>query len=249
MNFKRFTSIFRYFSWADPIYRWRIIKGDCPLCGKTFFLSFKANPFLTRCLRCKCNITNLSLIPVIKEHSKGDYNKSAYELSSYGCTLDFLRRHFIKVQASEFFPGSDLGQLKDGILNQDVQNLTFPNNSFDIITSNQVFEHVPDDIKGFSECHRVLRTSGAFIFTVPLYDTPETIRKAVLMDNKIIFHGEPEYHDSRLDGAKSSPVFHRHSINDICARVKSTGFSIVELRKVVIAKSQGEPQHVIYAIK
>jgi ubiquinone/menaquinone biosynthesis C-methylase UbiE len=79
----------------------------------------------------------------------------------------------------------------DLIVNQDVQKLTYENDSFDVITSNQVFEHVPNDIQGFSECFRVLRKGGgALIFTVPLYDTPSTIRKAMLNGKEIVFDGE-----------------------------------------------------------
>lgn len=249
MKLKRITSMARYLSWAAPIYRWRVTSGDCPLCGHTYFISLNANAFMTRCLKCKCNITNLSLIPIVIEHCQGNYKKSAYELSSYGCTLDFLNRNFEKIQSSEYYPSKELGTLVEGIANQDIQKLTYGDNSFDIVTSNQVFEHVPDDIKGFSECFRVLRTGGALIFTVPWYDTKETTRKATLLNGRIVFDGEPEYHDSRIDGANSSPVFHHHSKNDICERVKSVGFSKAFLREVKISKYQGSSQLVLYAIK
>jgi len=249
MKLKMLSLIFRYLSWADSIYKWKISKGNCPLCGESYFLSFRKDPFLTRCLKCKANITNLSLIPIIKEHTKGDYNKSVYELSSYGSTLVFLISHFSKVVASEYFPDRNFGELVDGILNQDVQKLTFNDNSFDIITSNQVFEHVPDDIKGFSECFRVLSNGGAYIFTVPLYDIKKTIKIASIINNEIVFEGTPEYHDSRLGGAKSAPVFYHYSVHDICDRVKSVGFSKVTLCEVDIVSIQGKSQLVVYALK
>ena len=53
---------------------------------------------------------------------------------------------------------------------QDVQHLTFDDAEFDICTSTEVFEHVPDDIKGFKEIYRVLKDDGVFIFTVPIHD-------------------------------------------------------------------------------
>lgn len=249
MALKRFSSIIRYLSWADTINKWKIQKGNCPLCGKTIFISFKKDPFLTRCLRCRANITNLSLIPVIKEHIKNDYNKSVYELSSYGSTLDFLKHNFSEVQFSEYFPDKNFGDVVNGILNQDVQKLTFKDNSFDIITSNQVFEHVPDDMKAFNECFRVLSKNGAFIFTVPLYTIKKTKKIASILNNEIVFEGLPEYHDSRLGGANSAPVFYHHSTHDICNRVKSAGFSKVILKEVIIVKIQGDPQLVIYAVK
>jgi SAM-dependent methyltransferase len=38
-----------------------------------------------------------------------------------------------------------------------------------------VFEHVPDDARGFSELRRVLRPGGKMLFTVPLFDAPDTV--------------------------------------------------------------------------
>jgi SAM-dependent methyltransferase len=249
MGLKRLSSIFRYLSWSNPIYKWKVSRGNCPLCGKSHFLSFKESPFQTRCLRCKATITNLSLIPIIAEHAGKNHNHSVYELSTYGSTLNFLKLNFSKVFTSEYFPDKKCGELINGILNQDVQKLTFADNTFDIITSNQVFEHVPDDIKGFSECFRVLANRGALIFSIPLYNIEKTTKIASIINNEIVFTETPEYHDSRLGGAKSAPVFYHHSIHDICDRVKSVGFSKVILKEVSIVKTQGKPQLVIYAIK
>ena len=200
-------------------------------------------------MTCYANITNLSIIPVIQKHVEGDFNKIIYELSSYGSTFDYLLSNFSNVVYSEYFPTKELGTFIGSILNQDVQKLTFDNNSFDIITSSQVFEHVPDDIKGFSECYRVLKDKGALIFTVPLYDIEKTKRMASIINGEIVFNGIPEYHDSRLGGPLSAPVFHYYSINDICQRVKSVGFSKVILSEIEIVRIQDKPQIVVYAVK
>lgn len=250
MILPRLSSAIRYLGWADPPYRWRLSKGECPLCKQSIFLSFKTDPFMTRCLKCRTNITNLSLIPAIKHHFKESYaGKSAYELSCYGCTLAWLKANWPTVVASEFFPEEKLGTVIDGVLNQDVQRLTFDNESFDLVTSNQVFEHVPDDIQGYAECFRVLRKGGALIFSVPLYEIDHTERIAFFNEGNVIFIGEPEYHDSRLGGAKSAPVFWRHSLNDIADRVKSAGFVKVDLIDIFIASSQHIPSKVVCALK
>ena len=93
-------------------------------------------------------------------------------MSSYGSILKWLRKHFRSVSTSEYLPSGELGRLVNGTLNQGIQKLTFEDDSFDILTSNQVFEHVPDDRAGYRESYRVLRPGGALIFSVPLYDTP-----------------------------------------------------------------------------
>lgn len=205
---------------------------------------------MTRCLRCAANITNVSLIPIIKAHFRNDFSgKVAYELSTYGSTLQWLTRNFTRVITSEFIPGHANGALVDGVLNQDVQELTLFDSSIDVLSSNQVFEHVPDDIKGYRECHRVLRPGGAMVFSVPLYDTASTQQVATLRDGVIAFLGEPEFHDSRIGGALSAPVFWRHSRRDIIDRVRRVGFKSVELVDVSITKSQKVPAKVIYAVK
>lgn len=247
---KRLTSALRYLSWSDPIYNWKFSKGNCPYCGRSTFIALRKDPFMTRCLKCKANITNLSLIPVIKAHFNNDYTgKIAYELSTYGSTLTWLKNNFSKVVTSEYFPNYKPGELVDGVLNQDVQLLTFEDNSFDVVTSNHVFEHVPDDIKGYSECYRVLRKGGCIIFTVPLYDIERTEKIAYLDSGIVSFLGLPEYHDSRLGGAISAPVFWHHSVKDICERVRSVGFNNVELVDVFIVGIQHKPSIVIYGTK
>lgn len=248
---KRLSTFANYLRRAEPIYRWKFSKDKCPRCGSSIFIALQKDPFMTRCLQCRANVTNLSLIPVIKDHFRGSFKgKRAYELSTYGSTLDWLRMHFERVDVSEYFPNRVRGEIVNGIQNEDIQNLTFEDDSFDVITSNQVFEHVPDDTKGYAECFRVLRHGGCLTFSVPLYNISQTEQVAYL-DNtgQVVFIGEPEYHDSRLEGAKSAPVFWHHSLNDIMERVKSAGFDRVELADVMITPIQHIPSKVIYGVK
>lgn len=250
MGIKRLTSVMRYLSWSAPVWKWRLSKAHCPNCGKSVFLSLGPRPFMTRCLKCRANVINLSLIPVIAKLFEGrGMNCVAYELSTYGATLDYLRKNFGEVVTSEYFPEIELGKLHRGMLNQDVQRLTFADESFDLVTSNQVFEHVPYDILGFKECWRVLKPRGSMIFSVPLYDLDETRQVAVLENGNIRWLGEPDYHDSRLGGSKSVPTFWHHSVRDILARVNSAGFSHAELVEIFITPYQVAPSIVVHAVK
>ena len=90
---------------------------------------------------------------------------------------------------------------------------------------------------------------GGVFFTVPLYDIEKTVKIASIVNKEIVFEGKPEYHESRIGGSKSAPVFYRHSLYDICDRVKSAGFSKVTLREVNILRKQGQSELVVYAIK
>lgn len=246
---RRIGSALRYLSTAERPWRWRLARGECPSCLGTRFLAIGDGPYFTRCLRCRSNLVNSAVIPVVRAHFGDDFaGRRAYELSSYGATFDFLQRSFADFQYSEYMPAHPFGTLVGGMRNEDVQQLTFPGESFDVVTSNQVFEHVPDDRRGYAECLRVLRPGGALIFTIPLYDTPATEEVARLdADGRLQWLATPEYHDSRLGGPRSAPVFHRHSRRDVAERVRAAGFARVTVEQVSMLARCEQP--VIYGVK
>lgn len=257
---KRILSAKRYLSFADPVYRWRLGIGICPNCEqKKVFISLSQGylesvnsaPFMCRCLGCRSNIINVSLISVIKRvlylHLQAK-NLIAWEMSTYGATLNFLKQNCAKVYQSEYYPSAKSGDVIDGILIQDCTKTSFPNDYLDLITSNQVLEHVPEFEKALAETYRILRPGGYFIFSVPLY-LGITHQIATIDDlGDVVFFGQEEFHDSRLGGPNSAPVFWRHGIDDIEEILSSAGF-ICSLEKVMITKAQREPMIVLAAQK
>ena len=221
----RYKAAFAYLRNAAPFYQWRIIRTPCPLCESRYFIALRHDPFMTRCLSCKANLVNLSLIPVIKQHLQTHNVTDVWEMSTYGATLQFLQHSVANVSATEYDERYESGRVVDGVLYQDAQNTSFADGSLDLITSNQVFEHVEDDLRGFAECYRVLRPGGALILSVPLYDIPATQQLVDRENGELVFLCEPEYHGSRVSGPNSVLTFWRHSIHDICARIARCGFS------------------------
>jgi SAM-dependent methyltransferase len=247
----RLASVRRYLSFSAPLREWRLRRGRCPLCGSLRFLQLADTPFMTRCLGCRTNLTNLSPLRVIENRFGGQLaSMRTYELSSYGAIFEYLSARSGEFFFSEYLPNEPFGQVIDGVRNEDVQRLTFPDAFFDLLTSNQVLEHIPDDLAGFRECCRVLKTGGAMIATIPVYDLPSTEHLAELdEDGKIHWLGTPEYHDSRAGGPLSAPVFWRHSTRDVAGRLVQAGFSHAELVDVRICDDQRLPQKVVYARK
>tara|TARA_B110000908_G_C9875082_1_gene280078 strand:- start:6 stop:557 length:552 start_codon:yes stop_codon:yes gene_type:complete len=77
---------------------------------------------------------------------------------------------------------------------QNVEELTFDNAFFDLVISEDVFEHVRHDNKGFKEISRILKIGGYHIFTVPCYFDKETLNRVDTSTQEDIFLLPPEYH-------------------------------------------------------
>jgi SAM-dependent methyltransferase len=151
-----------------------------------------------------------------------------YELSSRGPLFAYLRREVADLTCSEYFDDLPPGSLRDGVQCQDVQRLTFAAASFDLVTSTEVFEHVPDDRRGFAEIRRVLRPGGAFIFTVPLSGAERTVERAVLKDGASVHLLPAEYHDDRIRGRRSVLVYRDYGL-DIADRLLAAGFGTASI--------------------
>ena len=57
--------------------------------------------------------------------------------------------------------------MKDVKFKEDLQNLSFKDNSYDIILNNHVLEHISNDKKAIQEIQRILKPDGIAIITVP----------------------------------------------------------------------------------
>lgn len=55
-----------------------------------------------------------------------------------------------------------------GMVKEDITQLSFQDNSFDLIFCSHVLEHIPDDIKAMQEVHRVLKPTGFALLQVPI---------------------------------------------------------------------------------
>lgn len=90
------------------------------------------------------------------------------------------------------------GEVVKGLRHEDVEALSFESGELDLIVSNDVFEHVPNPVKAFSECARVLADDGVMLATIPFYMAEEkSVRRATITPNGVenilpaMFHGNP----------------------------------------------------------
>jgi ribosomal protein S27AE len=201
-----------------------VFLNTCPNCGKkTVFVKYGKYPLQVRCLKCHRTHISLAILHVIKE-IKLDKESTVYELSYHGPVYEYFKKHFVNFYFSEYYPDSP-DKYVNGVLNEDIQSLTFEDCKFNIISSTEVFEHVADYMKGFKEVYRVLKSDGFFVFTVPLFDQACTEQICRLDKNgDLIWLGKEEYHGSRVSGVNSVPVFWKHSRNQVTRDLLSVGF-------------------------
>jgi SAM-dependent methyltransferase len=202
----------------------------CPVCdAKRIIVRLHRNQIAVRCLTCRATAVTMSLVAVLRQLVPDLSSKEIYELSSRGPLVSFLKKTCRKMTCSEYLDGIPPGDSHNGILCQDVQQLTFADNSFDLCTSTEVFEHVPNDLAGFSEIKRVLRPGGLFLFTVPLFPSPDTVERTRLDHKQQIEHLLPaQYHGDPIRDHQPVLVFRDYG-KDITQRILNQGFSTAKL--------------------
>ena len=196
--------------------------GACPLCKSPLFFKLNNSEMGIRCLGCRATPPAMAVGAALKTIAPDLGEKHIYELSSRGPLFNYLSKKAGALTCSEFFEDLPKGEYLKGVQCQDVQSLTFDDRSFDICTCTEVFEHVPDDIPGFSEIHRVLKPEGVLVFTVPVHNRP-TAERAVVEDGKVKHILPPFYHDDHLRGRQKVLCFRDYG-NDILGRLKKAGF-------------------------
>jgi SAM-dependent methyltransferase len=115
--------------------------------------------------------------------------------------FSFLSKRFPSIVGSEFLPDVQLGGSKNGIRCEDLQALTFEAESFDLVVSLDVLEHVPDPKAALGEMRRVLRPQGTLVLTCPFtMQLQATYKMARLNEQGEIEHliAEPQYHGNPL---------------------------------------------------
>ena len=185
-----------------------------------------------RCIQCRASPVTLALIAaLIASRAQAATvlgEERVLELSSRGALVRFLRKTGCALTTCEYFDDVTLGLYKGETQCQDVQQLTYADDSFDICTSTEVFEHVPSDRAGFREVFRVLRPGGLIAFTVPISEKPVTVERAEVGAHGITHFLPPEYHGDRLRGAGKVLCFRNYGL-DIQTRLNQAGFVAVAL--------------------
>jgi SAM-dependent methyltransferase len=154
--------------------------GLCSICGPTRFQV--KGPWLRDeyvCSRCGSIPRMRSLVRVLKREIRAWRTLEILEVAPDGPASAYIAREAATYTAAQYFEGVASGEYVDGVRREDLQRLSYPDGSLDVLITQDVFEHVlrPDD--AWSEIGRVLRPGGCHLWTVPIFAGRETLVRVV----------------------------------------------------------------------
>lgn len=245
MKLKTFLAYFR------PRYFLTSRRGHCPLCGKATLFFMNDTPETIRnhalCVRCGCCSRHRHLALSVQGEFAGrgigslSEFRSHPELSVLNTSTGTPVARFLgaapNIVCSEYFDGVAPGGVKDGIRNEDLGNLSLPDDSLNLVITEDVFEHIPDWKRAFREVHRVLKPGGCHIFTIPYYFDRKTRELFHWNDGKPVLEEPVEYHGDPIRG--SIPAF-LHYGRDLPDTLEEIGFETrIDIAKFAACERYG----------
>jgi SAM-dependent methyltransferase len=154
------------------------------------------------CKKCRLNTRMRASIHLFEQECRPSQGASIFLAEQITPLYQHLRARFPQVVGSEYVGREiPLGASRhDGIRNESLVALTFPDAAFDFILSFDVFEHIPEFERGFTECARCLKPGGKMLFSVPFNSasTKNILRARVHANGEVEHLLPPEFHSDML---------------------------------------------------
>ena len=195
-----------------------IVPGYCWVCRREaafevdYNYAFPIDGLLTpnwrEQLRCpQCGLYNRirATLQFLQERVLDTPAQSIYIAEQSTTLFHYLVTQYPNLVGSEYLGDSvDFGVTNSaGFRNESLTRLTFPDNTFHCVITQDVLEHIPRFDRALTEVARVLQPGGAFLFTVPFRpDHEENLVRAVVEESGEIRHLlPPEYHGDPMQTA------------------------------------------------
>jgi SAM-dependent methyltransferase len=166
---------------------------ECPNCRARLRYQGQASALV----RCYSTGGARSLAALVQEPAFSALR--VYEPGTIGPLARHLRRCATHVRSS-FTPGAERGAEIDGVRQEDLMALTFPDESFDLVVTSDIMEHVRHPRVAFEEIRRVLTVGGRHVFTIPPRYPMEarTVSRVDVSGPEDVFLVKPAYHNGHL---------------------------------------------------
>jgi len=172
------------------------VHGHCPVCeaDATFALHVDNPREGLLCLACGSVPRQRALIAHLRALALPLANARVHESSPSLCTWQFFRRNCPRFTASYFLPEVAAGARVGAFLCVDLEHQPFADGSFDLVVTQDVFEHVPEPMLALREIQRTLSPDGVHVFTVPRANWRTTQPRAVRRNGQLELLAPAEFH-------------------------------------------------------
>jgi SAM-dependent methyltransferase len=187
-------------------------RGNCPICERAVtFTAWGTNLRDTYlCGACATLPRERAVMLAIDTFAPGWRSMSIHESSPADRGVSRkLREQCPGYVATQFHPTVPEGSISpDGWRCENLERQTFTDESFDLVVTQDVFEHIFDPDAAAREIARTLRPGGMHIGTTPLVRAGEpTIQCASMVDGRVNHLQAPDYHRNPVDPQGSLVTF------------------------------------------
>lgn len=181
----------------------KVHPGICPMCGPTLFVI--KGPWLREeylCHRCGSIPRQRAFVKIAKAVAPNLATARVFESSPGSLSSAWLEKNCANYQPSQFFADIPRGQTDShGVRSEDLERLTLPDESIDVLVTQDVFEHILNPDAAAAEIARVLVSGGMHIWTVPIFRGRKTLCRAQADETAGVLHlEEADYHGNPLGG-------------------------------------------------
>ncbi|MFG1464855.1 class I SAM-dependent methyltransferase [Xanthobacter sp. DSM 24535] len=183
--------------------------GICPVCEASAKFSASGPYFRGTliCSNCKSVPRHRAIMHVLKTYFPNWAHLSVHESSpGWDMVSQRLVRECSSYTASQYNASVPFGSIVDAprmlsksYRSENLEAQTFEDEQFDLVITQDVFEHIFYPDKAIKEIARTLKPGGATLMTVPIIlKNKPSRRRAALQDGKIRNILEPQFHGNPL---------------------------------------------------
>lgn len=195
------------------------MQGFCPICDAEVNFNAVSEKVLAqkwwpgwfrialKCEKCKSPPRERAIAHMLTKLRPNWRELAIHESSPGGWAFSYkLRREAPGYVASQYDPTFPFGQMHSSgrWRNEDLEAQTFADETFDVVVTQDVFEHLFNPGRAAREICRTLKPGGLCLMTVPVVRPwGTTQRRASLKDGQVVHHLPEQYHGNPVGDGKS----------------------------------------------
>lgn len=193
------------------------INGHCPICQRDILFRargpwHRSQLVCTDCPERRGSVPRERALALVLQQLRPGWRELAIHESSpanRGVSL-LLRQECARYTGTHYHPDHPLGEMVNGFRNEDLEAQTFADNSFDLVITLDVFEHLFHPEVAAREIFRTLKPGGLHICTIPIYkhQVAALEPRAVLEEGRVRHLAKPEYHGNPIGDGNSLVTYH-----------------------------------------